>query len=78
MKSNNTTTKETLAVIEWIDARVNIDGDIPVCPLMTSVGWIIHRDKKTTIVVSLKSETGEPRITTAIPSSLVRKIKKLK
>ena len=70
--------KNQVSIVEWIDARVNIDGDIPVCPLMTSVGWIIHRDKKTTIVVSLKSETGEPRITTAIPSSLVRNIKRLK
>ena len=71
-------TKKQVCIIEWVDARVNIDGDIPTLPLMTSVGWIIHQDKKTTIVVSLKSETGEPRITTAIPSSLVRNVKRLR
>ena len=67
-------TKKQVCIIEWVDARVNIDGEIPTLPLMTSVGWIIHQDKKTTIVVSLKSETGEPRITTAIPTSLIKKI----
>jgi hypothetical protein len=73
------TTGETLvysklAVIEWLDACVEVDGTLPQCHIMKTAGWIIHRDKKTTLIASMLAPDGQ-RITTAIPTCLILKTK---
>lgn len=60
--------------VEWIDARVTVDGLPADLPIMTSYGVIIYKDKKKVCVCSLFGENREPRIVTAIPTSLIKKI----
>ena len=67
----------TIYTVEWIDARVSVDGSIPTLPLMTSIGVIIKKDKEKVLVCSLFGENNDPRVIIAIPASLIRKIKKI-
>ena len=81
LMSARTTTNETpveykVSKVTWIDARVSVDGLPADLPMMTSYGVIIYKDKKKTCICSLFGENNEPRIVTAIPTSLILKIKK--
>ena len=67
----------TISMVTWVDARVSVDGTNPTLPLMTSIGVITHKDKEKVVICSLFGEGMEPRILTAIPRSLIRKIKKI-
>ena len=67
----------TIVTVQWIDARVSVDGSNPTLPLMTSIGVITHRDKEKVVVCSLFGENKDQRVLTAIPKSLIRKIKKV-
>ena len=63
--------------VTWADARVSVDGSFPNLPIMTSIGVIIKKDKERVLICSLFGENDEPRVITAIPASLIRKIKKV-
>ena len=64
--------------VVWRDAVVNIDGEIPEVALMTSVGYIHSKDKNRLILVSMYGSKKDPRITTTIPTSLIKSIRRLK
>ena len=64
--------------IEWLDARVSVDGLPADLPIMTSYGIVIYKDKTKVCICSLFGENDEPRIVQAIPSSLVRNVKRLR
>jgi len=66
-----------LVIIKWTDAKCSLDGEIPELPTMTSVGFLISKDKTKTVVVSLLGTNNDPHIVTAIPSCLIKSIKKI-
>ena len=63
--------------VEWVDARVSVDGLPADLPVMTSYGIVIYKDKTKICICSLFGENNEPRIVQAIPTSLVRKIRRI-
>jgi len=60
--------------VEWLDAKVNVDGEMPELPLMKSYGVIIYKGKDKVCIASLLGTNSDPRIITAIPRSLIKKI----
>ena len=70
--------KDRVVIIEWLDARVSVDGEIPNCPIMQSIGVVIQEDKGKICIASLFAPRNEPRIITAIPRNLVKKIFRLR
>ncbi len=66
-----------VSVIQWLDARVSIDGTSPTLPLMTSIGVITHQDKEKIILCSMFGENKDQRVLMAIPKVLIRSIKKI-
>ena len=64
--------------VEWIDARVSVDGSPADLPIMTSYGVILYRDKQVLRICSLFGEDNEPRVVMAIPASLIKKIVSLR
>lgn len=65
--------------IKWRDAKVFVDPtDNFDLPIMTSIGFLMNRDKNKVLLASLIGTDGEPRVVTAIPTVLIVSEKKLK
>lgn len=64
-----------IVMCQWLDAKVDVDGGIPDLPVMTSIGYLYHKDKHKTIIASLTGTNDEPRITQVVPTCLVKSIK---
>ena len=65
-----------IVIVEWYDAKVFVDPtDDFSLPIMTSVGYLIKKDKKKYLLANLLDEAGLPRIITAIPTVLVKSVK---
>ena len=67
-------------VVKWVDAKVFVDPtDGPFdLPIMTSVGFLLSHTKEKLLLSNLIGTDNDPRIITAIPSSLVRNVKRLR
>jgi len=61
-------------IVEWWDAKVSVDGEMPDLPLMRSYGVIVYIGKDKVCIASLLGTNGDPRIITAIPRCLIKKI----
>jgi hypothetical protein len=65
--------------VQWKDAKVFVDPtDDFSLPIMTSIGYLIKKDKEKYLLANLLAEDGMPRVVTAIPIALVKKVTKLK
>ena len=67
-----------VVIVQWLDARVSVDGTSPTLPLMTSIGVITHKDKEKIILCSMFGENKDQRVIMAIPTVLVKSIKNAK
>jgi hypothetical protein len=65
--------------VQWKDAKVFVDPtDDFSLPIMTSIGYLIKKDKEKYLLANLLAEDGMPRVVTVIPIALVKKVTKLK
>lgn len=69
---------QSVNIVEWLDAKVSLDGEPSDLPIMTSIGRIIHKDKTITIICSLFGDGVHPRILTHIPTVLIKKVRTIK
>jgi len=68
-----------IVLAKWLDAKVFIDPDGKCeLPIMTSVGFLIDKNKKRLLLANLLAPDSDARVLTAIPMVLVQSIKKLK
>ena len=70
--------KNSIVEVFWEDARVSVDGSMPELPVMRSIGVIIDRNKKRILLCSMFGMDKDPRIITAIPTSLVRNVRRVR
>ena len=64
--------------IKWIDAKVFVDPtDDFSLPIMTSIGYLIKKDKEKYLLANLLADDGMPRVVTAIPTCLIKKTRKI-
>ena len=70
--------KDKIVEIFWEDAFVSVDGSMPELPVMRSIGVIIDSNKTRILLCSMYGKDNDPRIITAIPKSLIRKVRKIK
>ena len=62
--------------IQWLDAKVFVDPtDDFSLPIMTSVGYLIKKDKEKYLLANLLADDGMPRVVTAIPTVLIKSAK---
>ena len=68
-----------IVMVEWHDAKVFVDPtDDFSLPIMTSVGFLIKKDKTKYLLANLLADDGMPRVITAIPRVLIKKVIYLK
>ena len=67
-----------IILVEWKDAKVFVDPtDDFSLPIMTSVGFLIKKDKDKYLLANLLADDDMPRVVTAVPTCLVKKVKYL-
>ena len=65
--------------IRWADAKVFVDPtDDFSLPVMTSIGYLVKKDKEKYLLANLVGEDGMPRVICAIPTVLIQKVTKIK
>lgn len=71
-------------VVEWVDAQSfdawdDMENHISQCPIVVSVGFLIHEDEHVVIITqNVDVKNGSASMTTQIPAGMVKEIYHLK